>query len=129
MKNLILLFFVMFLVNFTAKGIELKELSIEYEAAIGTNRQAYSYEEHGDKKGELNLEMKNEYKRVYSIVRIESDIAESQFSNIALDTELGISWKPVDVYIQHRSEHVLDAQVERNYPNENSFGVRVKLLQ
>lgn len=121
--------FILLLSQFNTKTFELTDLAIEYEKAVGTNRMAYQFDGHGDKVGELNLVMRNEWKRVYNTVRIDSVISEAQFSNVALDTELGISWKPIDLYIQHRSEHILDAQLERNYPNENSIGVRVKLVR
>ncbi len=115
------------LTSLFASDIELKHLSLEYEYAVGTNRPPYFFEGYGRKVGELNLNMRTEIDNIYSIIRVESIIAERQFSNVALDTELGIKWERFDFYTQHRSEHILDQTMPQKYPNENSVGVRVNL--
>lgn len=134
MRNfIILLVLILFTYSIKAeetnfKHLKIYDLSIEAEKAIGTNRNYGIHKKHGEKKAEINLNLGLSYKQIYNVLRIESDVCERQFCTVALDTELGVKFKPVDLYLQHKSEHTLERRFNKKYQNENSVGIRLKFI-
>lgn len=132
MRNLfILIFLIIIAMSIKASniaGLELTDLSLEYEHSVGTNREVYWNNKHGEKRGELNLNIQVMYEQLYHKLRVESNIGENQFSQVALDTEFGYKFIPVDLYMKHRSLHLLDRRLKQKYPNENALGIRLRIF-
>ncbi len=118
--------FCLFLLS-QARGMELSDLSIEYNEAIGTNRNRLLPKD-TTKKGELNLNMAvRSSKYTYTDLQIESVIDSHQFRTVGLEIESGVRYKQIELYLQHHSQHVLDRADTEKYPNENGIGLRMKL--
>lgn len=134
MRNLILLLaLVLFTYSLKAeetnfKHLKIDDLSIEIEKAVGTNRNYGIHRKHGRKESEMNLNLEMSHKQIYNVLRIESDVCERQVCTVALDTELGVKFKPIDLYLQHKSEHNLEQRFNKKYQNENSVGIRLKFI-
>ena len=110
-----------------AQPVTLSSLYIEAEKATGTNRTPLMPKEY-TKDGELNLVMETKVLALgYSIIRVDSMFADSQFATVALDIETGVRLDWLEVYVDHRSQHALDTNYGFKYPNENSVGFRVRL--
>lgn len=110
-----------------AQPVTLSSLYIEAEKATGTNRTPLMPKEY-TKDGELNLVMETRVLALgYSIIRVDSMFADSQFATVALDVETGVRLDWLEVYVDHRSQHALDTSYGFKYPNENSVGFRVRL--
>lgn len=112
----------------TTHALELTDLSIEYNEAVGTNRNRLLPSD-STKKGELNLNMAVRTSEwTYTNAKVESQIDTSQFRTIGLKVESGLRYKIVELYLYHHSQHVIDTvDLRGKYPNENSIGVRIKL--
>jgi hypothetical protein len=114
----------------------LKSLSVEHETAISSNRTPYVIDEF-EKRGELNLRMELGSVNVdfmYNESRIRSMYGRgggtNQFRFIGLETEGGFTYKrTIDLYMRHFSGHSLDDNLGRDYPQDNSIGLRVKLYE
>ena len=120
--------FLLFMATQCTHALELSDLSIEYNHAVGTNRDWYLPTD-SRRRGELNLNMRlTSLKYLYTDALIHSTIDESQFRHIGLDIESGVAYKRCEVYLKHHSQHVLDVDTPRDYPNTNSVGIRVKLF-
>ena len=116
-----------FLLPVTSFSMELKDLSVEYRKAYGTNRHWNI--PYGEKKlGELNLHMRHENNWFYAQESVFTMFTNKQFRYGALEAELGVHTKTYDFFIHHKSEHMLDGRYSnKTYPNQNDIGVRIRL--
>lgn len=109
--------------------VTLDEFNIEYLKSVSTNRTPL-LPDHRQKAGELSTNFNfRVMKTVYSRNRIESYIAQNQFSYVGLISEVGISNDTMELFVKHYSGHCLDCIYNMKYPNENSIGIRLKLYQ
>lgn len=66
---------------------------------------------------------------IYSKSIISSEYSNTQFRHVSLETELGVRITATyQIYVRHYSGHMLDASYNRNYPEENSIGLRINLI-
>lgn len=121
------LFFFIFLITQCSHAIELTDLSIEYNHSISTNRD-WLLPRDSARRGELNLNMAVRTSELtYTELEVHSTIDQSQFRHVGLEVESGLRAGQYNFYVQHHSQHILDAGSDRKFPNVNSIGVRVRL--
>lgn len=133
-KNIIILLLLIVAICQTAKSndfVVVDSLYIEAEKNFGSNRN-YHLPKDSEPNYNLNLgfELSDASSFIYSSYKISSTVDQSQFRQIGLDTEFGLNVPRLfQVYIRHYSGHELDAvNPSTRFPQENVFGVRLKLI-
>lgn len=68
---------------------------------------------------------------VYMDNKVETRTDISQYRTVSWEYEAGIRpWNgPIQVFLHHRSEHLLDTQGPVGFPEHDSVGIRVKVYQ
>ena len=110
----------------SADEYKVKNLYIEYQKGVGTNRMPLM-PDNFKRKGALSLGLDTEYKFVYSNTRV-TGMHEQQFRSVGLRSEIGVHVWKFDFFIDHESIHALDANYVGKYPNTNSIGFRLNLI-
>lgn len=118
-------YILLLLLPFQIQALELQDLSIEYKHAVGTNRH-WNIPQGEVKKGELNFNIETKGDYIFSTTRIKTMLTR-QFRYGALEQEVGLYKDDYELFLHHESEHALDYEYDREYPNQNSVGFRVKL--
>lgn len=111
-------------------SIKVKDLYIETEKRIGTNRDYYLRDEEAAKY-DLNLGLNLELPAtLYYNNKVTSTTDDNQFRHIGYEFEFGARpFKGIDLYIQHFSGHALDESYDKNFPQRNKFGIRFNLIR
>lgn len=109
-----------------AGGLKLTDLSLEYKHSIGTNRH-WSIREGEVKKGEFNILIRQDSKYVFVETNVLTKFTDKQFRYGALEGRAGLKYEGHELFIHHKSEHVLDYNFGKDYYNQNSVGVRIKI--
>lgn len=109
-------------------NLKVEHLYLEAEKERGTNR-SYNLPEGHSPSDYANLGFDLTFtKYVYSNSRVKSIVDQSQFRNVSLDSELGVRYSGVDLYIRHFSGHALDSTYDKRFPQENSIGIRFNII-
>ena len=107
------------------KDIKLTDFYFELEKALNTsspNLPKGSNTEYLPTIG-FNIEI---LKYGYINTKVSSETDQDQFRFVAMDNEVGIIFKHVDVYFRHFSGHWLE-KTQPRYPYENTIGFRFYL--
>lgn len=121
-----IIFLIALLATNVAYSLELSDLKLEAMSGLGTNRSPYLVENE-ERTGELNLQMTIKKDFIYSTSKVYSTIGARQFAHVGLYSELGARYEQYELFINHRSDHALDSNYGKKYPNINSIGIRIDL--
>lgn len=126
MKYIILLLFPL---SVFSKDVKIKDLYIDAERAVFTNRP-YEMPPGYKKKYGLGLGLDVDlYKYGYLNQRIQGMTGPRQFRHVSWEFETGVRLdKHVEFYFRHYSGHALDSQYESRFPESNSVGIRLYLI-
>lgn len=123
-----LAFMMLFTASYSAKAVEVKDLSLDWQKYMGTLRLLeLPYAQQGESLGlNLNLGLIEPF---YWNNRLSSISSASKFQWIGWQFELGANIASVDVFYSHHSQHTLDGSHPfMGYPLQNSVGFRWKIL-
>jgi len=108
--------------------LKLTDFYIEAEKAVMSNRTPNQVE--NEKVGGwMNLGYKIEDSWFYNKGKITSEYSSKQFRHVSLEAEVGVSLSNYEIYYRHYSGHMLDSRYETKYPEENSVGIRINLIE
>lgn len=126
--------FILLLICLSAQAqdmnVKVKHLYIDAQKHYLTNR-SYFLNENERLRYSITLGLKMDLsKNVYLNQFIPTKVGTSQFRFIGYISELGYRSKwGIDLYAKHFSGHALDSKFKRDFPEENSVGVRFNLIK
>lgn len=127
--SILVLAYILFMMELCfAQDFQLKDLYIEGDRAVGTNRHVY-LPKGETRRGSLNLGMEIVNGPVYSKNIVSSMYTEKQFRHVSLYSEMGVRYKQVEGYINHYSGHIMDTTTDYKYPNTNGIGIRFNIVK
>ena len=108
--------------------ITLSDLSIE--ATQYVHGRSSLLDNGYEQKYGLNLNMSTRVSRFdYQRIRVTSATDDRQFRYVALEAEHGFTYNGVDVYIKHKSQHLLDSEYTNGFRDDNEVGIRLNLYK
>ena len=113
-----------------SQPIKLTDLSIETTKYFhGRNNAIFDGGTYREKYG-LNLEigLRGPYS-TYNRTKVLSATDDRQFRYIALESELGVSVSQFDIYVNHKSQHLMDATYKQGFKDDNRVGLRIHLFK
>jgi hypothetical protein len=109
--------------------IRLTDLSIETTQYIH-GRHNDRFNGHHQEKFGLNLNMGlRSSKYIYTRTKIKSATDDRQFRYVALEVESGLQMGQFDLYVHHESQHLLDAEYDNGFKDDNRVGIRLTLYK
>lgn len=108
-----------------ANDIKLDDFYLEYGRYVGGNSHHLAPGYETKQLPALGWQFKA-YKWAYMTNKISTEVDDSQFRYVALDSELGL--KPtsnIELYYRHYSGHALDSVYKTRYPSDDSVGFRI----
>ena len=128
MRVLISLLFSFSLCAAEIPGFKPYKLNLEIEKAVRTNDN-YLLPNKESPKYFVNLNFGFKHKIIYWDNTIQSITNQRQFRHIGLHSELGLATKVgIDLYMRHFSGHSLDTSYHREFPEDNSIGIRFNFI-
>ncbi len=123
-------YLLIFLLSFSAYAKPVVEaLYIEIEKSAIRDSRTFNQVNGESVGGWVNLGLQVDHGPIYTNSIISSEYSNTQFRHVSLDMEIGVRVTDTyQLYIRHYSGHMLDAQYDRAYPEENSIGLRINLI-
>ena len=109
--------------------LKVRKFYLEVLSAVSSNRPDFELK---DRKvdGYLNLGYENTFGRyLYNKAKISSTMSSAQFRKVGLEMEFGIEYKGIDLYVYHQSEHTMDMNGYKEFPQKNAIGLRFNFIQ
>jgi hypothetical protein len=116
---------------------EVKNLYFEADSYVGTQYEPYiSAELHEDER--LTYRILTGYKYIgyrtgdFSVfwdLEVDGKATTKQFRYTSLDTAVGMRIDKLDIFVRHKSEHMLEHRPVAHFPLENYIGIRWNLIR